>query len=88
MNPERALQIRDRIRENTREILLCCPRGHFIAHIALWVPEDTGMLVMRPRGNAKQYVGDVHEGCAGQPDRFRVSGVFLGGRRERVLVVL
>lgn len=65
MNPDLALQIRDRIRSNTKEIRLLCPRGHLIAHIALWVPEGTGMLAMHPRGPGKRYVGNVHEGRHG-----------------------
>ena len=66
MTPETAIAIRDRIAEATQEIrVLCPPRGHFIAVIALCVPEGTGMLVMRPRGPGKRYVGNVHAGHHG-----------------------
>jgi hypothetical protein len=41
------------------EIRLLCPRGHFIANIAVIVLDDRGIL-LRPRGVDKQHFGDVY----------------------------
>lgn len=78
MNIEQANEIRDRIRENPQEIRVLCPRGHFIAHIALVVHEvkdpATEMIWMHPRGPDKQYVFNIGEGAHG----FRLELELLG----------
>jgi hypothetical protein len=67
VNTEQAHSIRDLIRETPQEIRVLCPRGHFIAHIGLYVFDDgyedpsTAPIRMHPRGPEKQYVGNLHE---------------------------
>ena len=72
MNIETANEIRDGIRQASQEIRVLCPKGHFIAHIGLYVPgaeyginPETAPVRMHPRGPQKQYVGDFSEGSHG-----------------------
>ncbi|WP_319454246.1 MULTISPECIES: hypothetical protein [unclassified Mycobacterium] len=41
------------------EVRVLCPRGHFIANVAVIVLNDRG-IVLRPRGTDKDYFGDVY----------------------------
>jgi hypothetical protein len=71
VNTETANEIRDRIRQAPQEIRVLCPRGHFIAHIGLYVSDEgyedpsTAPIRMHPRGPDKQYVINLHEGSHG-----------------------
>jgi hypothetical protein len=66
VNPERADQIRDRIRRCPKEIRLLCPHGHFIANIALDVPDDEDApILMHARGPDKPSAIDRHAGSYG-----------------------
>lgn len=50
---------------------MLCPRGHFIAHIGLYVYEyndgepEKDPIRMHPRGPRKEYVGNLSEGHHG-----------------------
>lgn len=71
MNRETAHAIRDQLRGNPTEIRVLCPRGHFIAHIGLYVHEHNNGepgadgIRMHPRGPDKEYVGDLRAGHHG-----------------------
>lgn len=71
MKNEEAHRIRDLLRSSPQEIRVLCPRGHFIAHIGLYVfqsesgPSATDPIRMHPRGPDKQYVGDLSQGHHG-----------------------
>jgi hypothetical protein len=58
------------------EIRLLCPKGHFIANVAVIVLDDRGIL-LRPRGKDKQHFGDVFN----DPNHgFRVDDSTTSGR--------
>jgi hypothetical protein len=71
VNSENAHAIRDRIRHDPQELRLLCPRGHFIAHLALYVPvaevqdPSTAPIRMHPRGPDKSYFGNLDDGNHG-----------------------
>jgi hypothetical protein len=56
VNLEQAGAIRDRLRGDPRDIRVLCPRGHYIAHIRLHVPDTAPepSISMQPRGRSRR----------------------------------
>lgn len=51
-----------------QEIRVLCPRGHFIAHTAVYVQHELGgnpPIYVRPRGEGKEFTGDLSSGHHG-----------------------
>ena len=78
MNKETADEIPNCVRQAPREIRVLCPKGHFIGHIQLYVPDfGPPHIHMHPRPN-KEYVFNLHEGSHGfrmdtrPPDSYNV----------------